>query len=410
MFFISQTGPNDCAFTCLKILLAYYHHDKNYLFLPCKETPYSFADLKEIASEHHMHMVGIKIGSVDELRKGKEYPFIVVLEKKKGVKHSVLLLGVGRKYAKVFDPETGKRKIPLESFYEMWDQKALIMSKEVKHEKVKCSYKATDFIDKKDKVTLPIWQLLSGISLMAGVYFINKESYFFIPVIFFAMFIVFEIIFRRSLISALKRMDENFFSYKLVVDKSQYFDLYRNLEKYRYTALTLIPNLIYSMLISVFVIALLVMNGLINVIYISLALIIALLHVLFFKPYYNSKSNEIAEHEKDISSVTNEIQFHQTVDKAHSSAYHVALSNNLFNYLEIAALLMTSITIMSISGIVNVIYVLFYLCISVYLKDNFIKMFEYTNQSEEFDNLLAKLLHCIDINKNNSIVWERYLW
>ena len=410
MFFISQTGPNDCAFTCLKILLANYHHDKNYLFLKCKDTPYSFNDLKGIASEHHMEMIGVRIESVDELHKCKEYPFITVLEKKKGVKHSVLLLDVTRKHAKVFDPETGKRKILLDDFYEMWDRKALIVKKEEKHEKIKCPQKITDFIDKKDKITLPIWQLLSGISLMAGIYFINKESYFFIPVIFFAMFIVFELIFRKSLISALRRMDENFFSYRMVVEKNKYFDLYRILEKYRYTALTIIPNLIYTMLISVFVIALLVMNGLINVVYISLALVIALLHVLVFKPYFNNKSNEIAEQEKEINSVSNEIQFHHIVDKAHSSAYQVALSHNLFNYLEIAVLLMTSITIMSVSGIVNVIYVLFYLCISIYLKDNFIKMFEYTNQSEEFDNLLAKLLVYIDIDKNNSIEWARYLW
>ena len=36
--------------------------------------------------------------------------------------------------------------------------------------------------------------------------------------------------------------------------------------------------------------------------------------------------------------------------------------------------------------------------------DNFIKMFESSTQSEEFDNLLAKLLRYIDILKNNSVV------
>ena len=403
MFFISQTGPNDCAFTCLKILLANYHHDKNYLFLPYKDKPYSFEDLKGIASEHHMAMIGIKISSVDELQKGKEYPFIVVIEKKKGVKHSVLLIGISRKYAKVYDPETGKRRIPLESFYEMWDRKALIVEKEVRHEKVKCPQTFSNFIDVKDKISLPIWQLLSGVSLMAGVYFLNKDSYFFIPIIFFAMFIVFEIIFRKSLISALKRMDENYFSYQMLVDKSQYYEVYRNLEKYRYTALTIIPNLIYTMLISIFITALLVMNGMVNIIYISLSLVLAVLHVLVFKPYFKTKSNEISEQEKDISGAENEFQFHFAIKKAHESAYQLALSNNLFNYLEIAILLMTSITIMSLSGIVNIIYVVFYLCISIYLKDNFIKMFEYSNQSEEFDNLLAKLLRYIDTSKKYSI-------
>lgn len=403
MFFISQIGPNDCAFTCLKILLANYHHDKNYLFMPCKDEPYSFADLKSIAKEHHMDIVGVKVSDANELLNGKDFPFIATVEKKKGVRHSVLVLSATRKHVKVFDPETGRRKLPFEVFVEIWDKKALILNKEVERHKVKYKDKVFDFIDKKDKIILPVWQLLSGISLMAGLYFINSNSYFFIPIIFFALFIIFEIFFRKSMITALKRMDENYFAYELIVDKSKYPEVYKNLEKYRYTALSITPNLIYTMLISIFVTALLVMNGIINVIYISLALVIAILHALVFQPYYRSKSNDIAEQEKEISGADNFTQFRLAIDKAHDSAYHVALGNNLFNYLEIAVLLMTSITIMTVSGIVNVIYVLFYTCISIYLKDNFEKMFEYDRQSEEFDGLLAKLLHYINLNENNSI-------
>ena len=403
MFFISQIGPSDCAHTCLKILLANYHHDKNYLFMPCKDAPYSFAEIQKLAKEHHMELIGVKVSDANEMLSGKDFPLIATIEKKKGVKHSVLVLSASRKYVKVFDPENGKRKIPFDTFVEMWDKRALILSKEVKRKRVKYEQKVIDFIDKKDKFILPMWQLLSGISLMAGLYFINTNSYFYIPVIFFALFIIFEIFFRKSMITALKRMDESYFSYELVVDQTKYPDVYRNLEKYRYTALTIIPNLIYTMLISIFITALLVMNGIINVIYISLALVLAILHAAVFKPYYKTKSNEIAEQENEISGAEDYSQFRMAIDKAHDSAYHVALSNNLFNYLEIAVLLMTSITIMTISGIVNVIYVLFYLCISIYLKDNFVKMFEYDNHSEEFDSLLAKLLHYINLNENNSI-------
>ena len=403
MFFISQIGPNDCAHTCLKILLANYHHDKNYLFMPCKDEPYSFMDVQKLAKEHHMELIGVKVSDASEFFNEKNFPLIATIEKKKGVKHSVLVLSTSRKYVKVFDPENGKRKIPFDTFVEMWDKKALILKKEVEHKRVKYGQKVIDFIDKKDKFILPTWQLLSGISLMAGLYFIKADSYFFIPIIFFALFIIFEIFFRKSMISALKRMDESYFSYELTVDKSKYPDVYKNLENYRYTALTIIPNLIYTMLISVFITALLVMNGIINVIYISLALVIAILHVLVFKPYYKTKSNDIAEQENEINSAADYTQFRMAIDKAHDSAYHVALSSNLFNYLEIAVLLMTSITIMTISEIVNVIYVLFYLCISIYLKDNFIKMFEYDSHSEQFDNLLAKLLHYINLNENNSI-------
>ena len=404
MFFISQIGPNDCAFTCLKILLANYHKDKNYLFLDSKDEPYNYKEIIEIASEHHMKLTGIKVTSADELLKSKDFPLIVTLEKEKGIKHSVLILGVTRKYAKIFDPAVGKRRILLETLYEQWNLVALVVDKSVGHEKVKLGKKVTDFIEKKDKLTLPIWQLLSGVSLLTGVYFVNKESYFFIPVIFFALFIVFEILFRKGLIDALKRMDENYFSYEMVVGKEKYQDVYQAYEKYRYTALTIIPNLIYTLLISIAISSLLIMNGIVNIAYISLGLVIAVVHTVFYKPFYQTKSNEIAQQEKDVCDANNQFQFHELVERAHQSAYQVALSGNLFSYLEIAVLLMTSITIMSVSGIVNIIYVVFYLCISVYLKDNFIKMFEYSTQSEEFDNLLAKLHHYINSEKNNSIV------
>ena len=139
MYFISQVSQHDCGFACLKMLLANYHHDKNYLFLPTRDGPYSFKDLTEIAKEHHMEAIGIKISDVKELKEGREFPFIVNLEKKKGFKHSVLLLAVRRKHVKIFDPESGKRTIPLELFYDQWDQKALIVNRPKNYEKVKCT-------------------------------------------------------------------------------------------------------------------------------------------------------------------------------------------------------------------------------------------------------------------------------
>ena len=404
MYFISQTGQHDCAFTCLKILLANYHHDKNYLFLPCKEGAYNFKELTELSSQYHMETMGIKISSGKELSQSKEFPFIVNIEKKKGFKHSVILLAVTRKYAKVFDPENGKRKIRLETFFEQWDNKALIVKNKGTHEKYKCETVVNDFIDKKDKITIPIWQMLSGVSLLLGVYFINANSYFFVPIIFLSLFLIFEILFRKNLISALRRMDDNIFSYKLNAKKEEYFEVYTALEKYRFVALTIIPNFLYTILISIFVTAILIMNGAINAIYIVLSLSLAILHVYVYMPYFKAKSNEIMEQEHDIKDAENEFAFHYSIDKAHNAAYELGLSKNAFTYLEIAVLLMSIITVMAVSGIVNIVYVVFYLCISIYLKDNFIRLLECSTQTEDYDNQLAKLIKFIDLSvRNNSI-------
>ena len=404
MYFISQVGQHDCAFACLKMLLANYHHDKNYLFLQCEDRPYSFKDLREIAANHHMDVSGVRIGGSNELERSKDYPFIAVLEKKKGIKHSVLVLGASRKYVRIYDPETGKRKIPVEIFYHQWDHKALVVNKEKDYLKVKCDVQINDFIDKKDKITLPIWQLISSVSLAVGMYFINANSYFFLPVIFLALFIIFEIIFRKNLISALQRMDDNIFNYKIKAESNHFYDFFKVMEKYRYVALSIIPNLIYTILISVFVTLVLVMNSSINVVYIFLSLAIALVHVYVYLPYEKNKRDEIVEQEVQINDVQNQFQFRSVVESAHGSSYKLGLFKNALTYVEIAVLLMSIITVMSLSHIVNIIYVIFYLCISVYLKDNFIRLLQYSEQSEDYNNQLAKLLHQIDLTvKNNPV-------
>ena len=402
MYFISQVGQHDCAFTCLKMLLANYHHDKNYLFLKCEDKPYSFMDLKKIAQEYHMDVSGIRVERARELENNKGYPFIVTLEKRKGVKHSVLVLGMSRKYIKIYDPETGKRKILSEIFYSQWDRKALVVNKEKGYQKIKCDIQINDFIDKKDKITIPIWEIISSISLAVGMYFINSKAYFFVPIIFLSLFIIFEIMFRKNLISAMQRMDDNIFNYQINAEKEQFYDFYKVMEKYRYVSLTIIPNLLYTVLISLFITSVLVMNSLTNIIYIFLALLLAIIHVYIYLPYQKNKHDEIADKEVTIKDVQNQFQFRSVVNSAHESAYKLGLFRNSLTYIEVAALLMSIITVMAISHVVNITYVIFYLCISVYLKDNFIRLMQYSEQSEEYNNQLVKLLHYIDLSiKNN---------
>ena len=405
MYFISQVGQHDCAFTCLKMMLANYHHDKNYLFLPGKKESYTFKELKDFAAKYHMNTLGIKISNIQELYGSKDYPFIITLDQGKGVRHSVLLLKVTRKHAKIFDPASGKRKISLDDLYEKWDLRALIIDKEKQYIQQECDYKPIDFIDKKDKITLPIWQLISGISLLMAVYFINANSYFFVPIILFALFFIFEIIFRKGLINALKRMDDNIFNYKINAEPKELMEFYKVEEKYRYVALSIIPNFIYTVLVSLFMTALLIINSPLNAIYVVLALVLAIVHVYVYLPYHKRRSNELAIEESKIQDVQNQFQFRSVVSGVHDASYHLGLFKNTFTYIEIAILLMSAVTIMSLSNVVSVIYVVFYLCISIYLKDNFIRLLECSTQTEEFDNQLAKLLNYIDLNvSNNSVV------
>ena len=213
MFFISQVGEHDCLFSCLKMILANYHKDRRYLYLaPDLAKSYTYYDVVEIAKRYNTELIGVKIELPNELLKCKQFPIIVTLKKKKGVRHSVLLLKVNKKYVTIYDPSSGKQKMSFDSFLFAWTHRAIIVGEFIK---TKCPFEFPDFVAKKDKIILPILQVIGSSALLVGTYFITEKAEFYLPIIFFGLFAVFEILFRKCLIDALKRMDDVIYSTRL---------------------------------------------------------------------------------------------------------------------------------------------------------------------------------------------------
>ena len=122
------------------------------------------------------------------------------MNKRGDTRHSVLVLKANTRYVMIFDPKVGKRKMNTELFFKEWTQRALIFDDMTP---MKCPEVYGDFIDKKDKIFLPVLQLLSGISLLLGTYFVSETSIFYLPIIFLALFIIFEVIYRFRLVGAM---------------------------------------------------------------------------------------------------------------------------------------------------------------------------------------------------------------
>ena len=305
----------------------------------------------------------------------------------------MLVLKANRKYITIFDPLCGRRKIPTEIFMSEWTKRALIPPSE--KVKKKCETIYPDFINKRDKIILPILQVISGVSLLVGTYFINSSVKFYLPVIFFTLFIVFELLFRFELVNAMKRMDEEIFAFGFRGQNKNYMDIYKTIEKYRYHALTSTPSFLGSIMIATFISIILVMNSTINIVYIVLSASLAVINVFLYQPFFQNKSLEVADKESEINEVQSDYQFKMKSDEAHTLAYALGLNKNIYFYIEIAVLLLTIILAMTITKVINITYILFYLCISVFLHQTFVKMLEYGSKSEEFDHVKAKLINSI---------------
>lgn len=393
MFFIPQLGGFDCAFTCLKMMLANYNHDKNYLFLPHENRRYNFKELEEIASSYGTILKGIKVNDDKELLRCNKFPIIVTLNKRRRVKHAVLVLKANKRWIKIYDPAVGKVKMNTDLFFKEWTHRAMIVES-CGH--IKCPIEFNDYIDKKDKVVLPLLQVFGSGSLLAGTYFISESFPMYLPVIFFSMFVALEIMFRTSLIRAMKRMDEKIFSHSIRRDDETYLDVYKSIEKYRQKSLSMIPNLLYSFIISIFITVILIINDYLNVIYVILPLIFALVEVFIYKPIYKAHSVALIDKENQIEDVINDDDFKSKSREIHEKAYKVALFKNLFTYIEIGGLLISIVLVMYFTGTISITYILFYLCISFFLLTNFVKMFVSGNDVEEVNYAKAKLINSLE--------------
>ena len=389
MFFISQIGECDCAITCLNMLLANYHHDKNYLFLKHEDRPYSFKELIEIGEKYHLSLTGVKIEDALEITKCESFPIIVTIRNIDKSRHSVLLVKANSKKVTYFDPLFGKVSESFDDFASKWTKHALIVGELTK---TTCDIIPPHFVAKKDKITLPIFQLLSGVSFLLATFFIDRNVDMVIPIIFFALFFVFELIFRENLVRAMRRIDENLEEYDLDIPKEKYKDLFTSSEKYRIKALTRVSEVINAGLISLFLIFIVLINDKMNAIYVALTIFLALVECLAFNPFIEKKTINLARQEQEILHSDSEVEYKLLARTTREQAYRLGQYRVIFNYVSIGIILFSIVLVMSLTQNINVTYIVFYLCICLFLRTNLLKVLTYEEMTRQKDNEQIKII------------------
>lgn len=392
MYLISQSGNDDCAFTCLAIMLANCHKDKNFLFLKHEDRQYSFKELIDIGKKYNTKLLGVKIPNSEELFKCKKFPILVILNCSDKRKHAVLVLKANRFYVTFFDPSVGKRRVKYSEFKSKWTHYALLVDS---FSFTKCDIIAPDFYDRKDKIILPILQCLSGVTLLIGTYFIDKQSYFYIPILFFSLFVIFEVLFRDSLLKAMRRIDNNIYSYEIDNSNYSYSHIFATIQKYRYSALTVLPNLIYSALLLIFLAIILALNSYINIVYVVASLSLSFLEFFVFAPKWRNEEIDIEEMEFKLSNSESNYEFVRYSQNASEKAHSLGFRKMVFKYFEIAVMIVLSVVIMFASNSVNITYVIFYLCINTFMTQNITSVLHYASEKDKFDSLKAKVINCL---------------
>lgn len=392
MFYISQCGNSDCGFACLEMLLANFHHDKNYLFLKHEDRKYNFRELINIGKVNGIELLGVKVLDPMELHNCHEFPFIAVIRNKNSENHSVIVKKIKRNKVYIYDPSLGKRILTFEEFILRWTKLALIVKNGVK---TKLKIKSPSFIRRKDKILLTIFQIIGSCSLLIGTYFIDKSNYFFIPIIFFLVFIIFEIVFRRYLLYSLSLIDEKIFSNEIDLNNSTYQEVYKTIQDYKASSLTLLPNLIFALLVCLFMSIIVILNSNLNFIYILISVILSLFETYVVLPRLKSEEAKLIELENIAYKSNNSYEFKLFSTRATAFANKIATKKSLLRIFEIGLLFIVEMLIMYLTSTINVTYLVFYLCINMFLILNFNKLLEFSSKRDNFDSIKAKLLNYI---------------
>ena len=141
------------------------------------------------------------------------------------------------------------------------------------------------------------------------------------------------------------------------------------------------------------------MNGAINLIYVLLSFLFAGVESIILEPYFDKQTRQIEDDETEIRFAENDDEFRHYASCAREKAYHLGLMKTVLSYLSIGLMLIITILIMALSEVVSITYVVFFLCVSVYLKSNFNKMFKFTSQEEKCNHFRSKIIHSLKIEE-----------
>lgn len=360
MFYVLQEDNYDCGFTCLKVLLANVNKDVNYLYLPNpkkEKEVYSYYELMEYASSLGFTLSAYLIKEKNELRLDDGLPMLFSTSTNSKA-HMLLVYKINKKYVYYFDPHFGKKKMEKKQFIEIWDGGLLKLDD---FKKIPCPKKSKRLLSKKEELMMDIFEILASLCLTSGLCFINEKYPFYLPIIMFASFAIFEILLRSYCLYVYKKIDERTYNSELKVKKGRMKEFYLTLENNKKFEVSINLNSIYSVMSVVVIILFIAISGGYSLYYLFFGILFAFIDVMFISPYLAKKNLEIVELEENIDDDNIAL-----IKLAHDKAYRYGKVMLLYRYTVLGISLLGIVLIMALSGVISIPYIIFYLCINTF--------------------------------------------
>ena len=398
--YIKQLRDNDCAFASLKMLMAYYSKNKDYLFMKqdLDRDNYSLWDIIQIAKKYGVEIQGVKISDMTKQFTLDFQPFLALfkdINNENG--HLVFVRKIKKKKLLIYDPKKGKYWMKLSKFHEIWSG---IYLRVISYDPAFYRAEDTKIFKKTGMIVGNIINALSSILLMIGFYFVRDDSYFIVPLAFVVGFVLFSILSNILIKRSAFKFDKAVSTQVYNKENKNFPKKYEEILKYKTFIFTSPSILITNILLILFFVVITCLNDIKNAAFFGVLFIIGLLDYFVFKKINNHCSNKIEDLENKLSkhgiSENDFIYNFQILSKTTDKFATVLLLRRYIIGFFIFAL---TFVLMAISRQVSLNYLIFNFLIYDIVYQYFQKCISYGENKEEYKWLKAKFVSLLKPSK-----------
>ena len=384
MFYIQQIQENDCGYTALKVLLANQFNKEDYLYLTEDEShgPYSFLELVEIAKGYGLILEGVKYES-PEYEELPNKPFLALFKYSENYTHLIYVHKVKEKSVEIFDPSKGRKTLSKSEFYSLFEGSALIIDKVEKE--IEVEKKLVD-IKLSKKIFAAIIQIASLGALVAGMMFIDTESYIFVPIICFSLYVIMQILLEKYLLINMKAVDSLYLS--LIEEKPTNTNLIlTRIAEYKKSLFIGPIKLVSDLFTVLFLGIIMIINNRNSVLIVCMILLLTVVNLCLVRDAINKKKDNLAIEEKELDLAEDEAEYVRMSINLHDKAYNVVLLERVLKYIAKFLILLSVVITMIISHIVSVPFVIVhaFFAITIFDKLEDVSSFEKDQEKKKVD-------------------------
>ncbi len=374
-YFTYQGNDFDCGFASLKMLLCYAHQTTKYLSLAKpveKNGRYSYRDLIEIASRHSVTLTAYKLIDNVEIKKQKSWPLLVSLVNQNNSLHLVVLRKIKGNKVFIDDPASGAATYRYEDFIKRWDGSFIQISKVSKAGTLQ---KEKPIIQFSKQLLLFTLQTFSALFALLGFAFVSSQTYFAYPLLFFALFVVCELLFRRFQLGVLSQFDDCYMHRTYDDDKTVMKKKFVKFHEFKKNYFMFPQMIIGSVIITFFAIFILTFNDLRNLLFLLVLIVFAFCDFLLCK-YVDDRHQKVLEKIEDESFLKglNKSDVLNNYQKMSSLALFIAKSAITRKYLGLFLVGVSALTYAAISAEAMINYFLFHYFVYLLFYENVSKL------------------------------------